>query len=344
MGNRRIKLAKVDENEDLKREILYPSEWEQDVFESFFAVTAPYHIVKGEDGKDFIIPAYTNTVKHRFDRTKISKVYNPFEEKYIFEKAIRIDTNSPKSILEFCNEYGLFRDGEVKGYQNNVKAPVVFDRPEQVIYFNKSFQLSTFVNIIDEIKETVRLVKIIQERNADQLTELKNRILNLLRSLRDDDGKIPERTTEIIKKIENEPKLTFAKRQLLTRLNYHQEYVYPCTRLGENGDLIPGHTSRSLLSVIYFQISEMVTKSQPLEKCLKCGSIFTPRKSGSVFCPPEDPTKRSSCENSYNQMVRRAREAILSEQKTIEQICKTTGRSFEEVRGWIENYKGKLKG
>jgi hypothetical protein len=103
------------------------------------------------------------------------------------------------------------------------------------------------------------------------------------------------------------------------------------------------HTCTSLLGVIYFQISEIVTKSLPLESCLKYRSLFVPRKGGSKFCPFNDPSIRSLCENSYNARRRRARETLFSGQKTIEEICITTGRSFAEVKGWIEEYDGKNK-
>lgn len=73
------------------------------------------------------------------------------------------------------------------------------------------------------------------------------------------------------------------------------------------GEIVSGIMFNDLLEVAYFQLSQAVHNHKEFRKCLNCNHLFEITHEGRKFCPPLPGRKRSTCENSYNQRLKRKR-------------------------------------
>ncbi|WCL57029.1 hypothetical protein PNF30_16245 [Bacillus safensis] len=74
-----------------------------------------------------------------------------------------------------------------------------------------------------------------------------------------------------------------------------------------DGRIVPAIRFNNLLEVAAYQLKQAIFKDQKLEECLNCGALFEPRHASRKFCPPLPGRKRSTCENTYNQRLKRLR-------------------------------------
>ncbi|WP_453992382.1 hypothetical protein [Bacillus nitroreducens] len=75
----------------------------------------------------------------------------------------------------------------------------------------------------------------------------------------------------------------------------------------QNNEIVPGVRFDDLLEVAFFQLSEAVTHRVKFRRCAHCRSLFEVTHEGRKFCPPLPGRKRSTCENTYNQRLKRER-------------------------------------
>lgn len=71
--------------------------------------------------------------------------------------------------------------------------------------------------------------------------------------------------------------------------------------------LFPAMRFDHLLDVAGYQLKQAIFKNQKLERCVNCGALFEPRHASQKFCSPLPGRKRSTCENTYNQRLKRLR-------------------------------------
>ncbi|MED4903970.1 hypothetical protein [Parageobacillus thermoglucosidasius] len=73
------------------------------------------------------------------------------------------------------------------------------------------------------------------------------------------------------------------------------------------GKIVPAISFENLIEVASYQLKQAIFKEAKLERCLNCGGLFEPLHGSQKFCPPRPNKKRSTCENTYNQRLKRQR-------------------------------------
>jgi hypothetical protein len=81
-----------------------------------------------------------------------------------------------------------------------------------------------------------------------------------------------------------------------------------------NGKIIPAISFSNLMEVGGYQLKQAIFKNKKLEQCLNCGALFEKSHGLRKFCPPVMGNKRSTCENTYNQRLKRLRKKSESEE------------------------------
>ncbi|NQW98336.1 hypothetical protein HPY21_15460 [Bacillus stratosphericus] len=74
-----------------------------------------------------------------------------------------------------------------------------------------------------------------------------------------------------------------------------------------DGKIVPAMRFNNPLEVAGYQLKQAIFKDQKLELCENCGALFEPRHASQKFCSPLPGRKRSTCENTYNQRLKRMR-------------------------------------
>lgn len=72
-----------------------------------------------------------------------------------------------------------------------------------------------------------------------------------------------------------------------------------------NGKIVPAVAFKNLLEVAAFQLKQAIFNDTKLEFCLNCGALFEPRHAHQRYCSPLPNRQRSTCENTYNQRLKR---------------------------------------
>jgi len=75
-----------------------------------------------------------------------------------------------------------------------------------------------------------------------------------------------------------------------------------------NDKIKPAIRFDDLFQVAYFQLSQSIINDVPLVRCKNCGALFETSHRSRKFCPPFPGRKRSTCENTYNQRMKRLRQ------------------------------------
>lgn len=74
-----------------------------------------------------------------------------------------------------------------------------------------------------------------------------------------------------------------------------------------NKKIVPALKFKNLIEVAGYQLKKAIFKNQRLEVCENCGALFEPKHASQKFCSPLPGRKRSTCENTYNQRLKRTR-------------------------------------
>jgi hypothetical protein len=330
---RKVRPGKIDYDQMDKKRFSYPLEWQRDEYEVEFEVKE-YHIAENDKGERVILPLSERVVND----------YNPFIDPEIVWTAYKVNPSSEKSIIAFCNKYGLFRPNDL------------FDQDAPYFLSVDSFSKKIIgIQMIVDLHENIikkderallwakeYFIKVAQEKKDQDLHRLDELIVkakdisayNSVNQIRE----LEERINSYFEQAKSLSAVKIAREFLIREINEQVKFVYPVMRIGENG-FLPGYTSKSLLAVIYHHIYNMVEKGQFGARCDYCGSPFTPRKTGSKFCPPGKANGSSKCKNNYNQMKLKARAAIYSGEKTIDEVCSERKRLYQEVLSWLDETK-----
>lgn len=106
-----------------------------------------------------------------------------------------------------------------------------------------------------------------------------------------------------------------------------------------NGKIEPGTTFKNLLEVAYFQLSRAVIGNITLRPCEHCGALFEVTHESRRFCPPHKDNKISTCQNSYNQRIKRKRKKareLHKEGMSLSEIVSKIKMPANEVKQWLE--------
>jgi hypothetical protein len=82
-----------------------------------------------------------------------------------------------------------------------------------------------------------------------------------------------------------------------------------------DGKIVPAIHFNNLLEVAGYQLKQAIFKDEQLQKCLHCGALFEPKHARQKFCSPLPNRGRSTCENTYNQRLKRQRRKEKEKQK-----------------------------
>lgn len=107
-----------------------------------------------------------------------------------------------------------------------------------------------------------------------------------------------------------------------------------------DGDFFEVKLYNNLFEVAYNQIKNSLLNNTELKRCENCGHIFESTHGKQRFCSPLPFKKRSSCENNYNQRLKRNKEKALSLVElgnSIEEISQIINESPETIQQWIIN-------
>lgn len=74
-----------------------------------------------------------------------------------------------------------------------------------------------------------------------------------------------------------------------------------------NDTIAPAVRFENLLEVAAFQLKKAIFTDTKLELCLNCEALFEPKHALQKFCSPLPGRKRSTCENTFNQRIKRQR-------------------------------------
>ncbi|MGE8020120.1 hypothetical protein ACQKOM_14585 [Peribacillus frigoritolerans] len=106
-----------------------------------------------------------------------------------------------------------------------------------------------------------------------------------------------------------------------------------------NSKIIQKFNFSDLFDIAYYQLSQAMLNDSSFKRCELCGHPFEVIHEGRRFCPPLPGRKRSTCENTFNQRLKRAKKKALTlheEGKSINEISELTKDAEVTIRKWIE--------
>lgn len=138
--------------------------------------------------------------------------------------------------------------------------------------------------------------------------------------------------------IGNDPPETLAKHYLVELLN--NAHKGNSTYAIINNQIHPATTFTNLLEVAYYQLSRAVIRNVEMRHCDNCGALFEVTHDSRRFCPPLPGHKISTCQNTYNQRMKRKRKKakeLAAKGYTETQIAEKLKMRAEEIREWLHS-------
>jgi hypothetical protein len=139
--------------------------------------------------------------------------------------------------------------------------------------------------------------------------------------------------------ISNESPRTIAKHYLVELLNNSNKGSSTFAIIN-NDEIHPATTFDNLFEVAYYQLSRAVIGNVEMRHCDNCGALFEVTHDSRRFCPPLPGHKISTCQNTYNQRVKRKRKKareLAAKGYTETQIAEKLKMRTEEIREWLHS-------
>jgi hypothetical protein len=136
--------------------------------------------------------------------------------------------------------------------------------------------------------------------------------------------------------IEKSSPETLAKHYLVELLNNSNKGNSTFTIIED--EIHPATTFDSLFDVAYYQLSRAVIGNVEMRNCENCGALFEVTHDSRRFCPPLPGHKISTCQNTYNQRMKRKRKKakeLAAKGYTEAQIAEKLKIRIEEIREWL---------
>jgi hypothetical protein len=238
----------------------------------------------------------------------------PNDELGLFNSALFQKNDSEMFILEM--DTVRFFEGLAK-YQGILKMwnYIKEDNMRELINIKKEFQsLAEFHKNNKELfTETVSIEEYVDFIFTDSGIcftegEMKD-VINAYKNKPDKLPKVIEKGSEVNKAWERVKNNTDLKVIAFAYLNLELKKINSgetATRFID-GKIVPAMKFNNLLEVAGYQLKQAIFKDQKLELCENCGALFEPRHASQKFCSPLPGRKRSTCENTYNQRLKRMR-------------------------------------
>lgn len=275
---------------------------------------------KIDKNKKFIV------TKRKIHELVSAKNYKINETQKIYTKINKeIYINNDKSILDFCNTYGLL--GADFHFHNKNIFSHAYDK-------NLNFELKTNDGFFGEFIESYKIFK-------REITEFKM-YLEIWWFLKR--GKIKEIENKSKNKLtkhyfelyKNKLKYTDYEKIAKIILLKINEHLYN-NRLALNlndGELQPGFKAEYLLDKAYSELYETIINNNNLKKCKHpdCRAFFEVTKSDQEFCPND------TCQQRYsNSLVPYWKKQYIKGNKTAEEVAERLKLSIEDIKKWKQN-------
>jgi hypothetical protein len=289
-----------------------------------FAVLENYKGLYKEEGLiEYIIDDFPG--KHLDSKFKSDNaIYNPLEDtKELYMELNKIDPNDFDSIINFVNIYGLPTGANIEAGNKEIK----------VIHRMK---MQEFNNKLEPLKQIISIWQAIKENNKEDLEKHKKdfQLLATMNQIHDyiayeDFEEVAEKISDknlthpIVSEefkvwisVKEQDLRTIAKAYITQLLNEHASGETKTTLMNlaaeRNGktiykkDIVEAISFKDLFEVAYFQVRKAILEND-IKICEHCGFPFEVTHERQRFCPPRFGRKRSTCENTYNQKLKRQR-------------------------------------
>jgi hypothetical protein len=232
----------------------------------------------------------------------IKYTYNPLSEEHdILTPIANLDVNNLDELLQFVRNFGLF--GEESKRLNLREMQYITKFPHQ-FSFKKENIFHIFSDIL-ALRETFFYANKSINKDVNKNDEIwaikKLALLN----------KHVEENTNLPEYIKVEPKEDETSALMeVTALLLRQNASYIESTQVINGDYAPAIIFPSLIDVAYYQLSKALLEQKEFRRCLRhdCNKLFIAQHGHQKFCAPLPGKKRSKCENTYNQRLKRQRQ------------------------------------
>jgi hypothetical protein len=272
------------------------------------------------DGK-LVLIMYGGDEKLLNVKLQNGSIYNPLEEtKELYLELNKVEFEQPETLLKFINTYGLPTGRNVDEGNKDVK----------VLYrmMMEDIELKLF-----HLKEIIEAWDALQTNNIEEMEKFKGRFE--LHSSLDQVGEYIVFDEEIAdKSVENNNLTTNSfklwleskhfglkdtiKAYITSLLNEQQLGEYKTVLIDvatkENNKVIykkrivDAVSFNDLFEVAFFQLRQLILKEMNFRRCDNCQSPFEPVHERQRFCSPLFGRKRSTCENTFNQRIKRQRQ------------------------------------
>lgn len=202
---------------------------------------------------------------------------------------INIQEGNMEELIKIKNEF----ESHINSHSNHSKIFLEATSTEE--YADFIFTDSGVLFTVGEMKDVIRAYK----NNPDKLLKVIEK------------GEESKNAWERVKNNSNLKAIALAYLSLeLKKINNGET----ATRFID-GKIVPAMRFNSPLEVAGYQLKQAIFKDQKLELCKNCGALYEPRHASQKFCSPLPDRKRSTCENTYNQRLKRMRKNKKEERK-----------------------------
>jgi hypothetical protein len=259
--------------------------------------------------------------------TKINNItlYNPLEDtQELYTELNKIQIDKPKNIMKFIQTYGLplgelINEGnpDIKAiYQMELKAfAEKLEGFKTVMSLWEAVQLNNEKALEDYSKEfehEANWAQIFSFQTYENLDEMEHKDLTKQDNvvtvpeyklwMEVKDLKLIDRANALITALLNNESLGQVKTAFLDVL---------CTKNGKlinKKKIVEAAYFNDLFEVAYFQLRQAIFNDMAVKTCEHCGYPFEVTHERQRFCHPLKGRKRSTCENTYNQRIKRQRQ------------------------------------
>jgi len=239
----------------------------------------------------------------------------------------RINVEKNRSILSFCNHYGLFglndpqKPHDVDNLEISLSAQRIYIRENLELFKIKvqEFQYATKLwgALGKELKSNQDnrvIAGYIEEFDSQWGVE---RIKSIAEPIENfsyfgldlEDTFIPTRQ---LKAIQPKSPEVIAKAYLCHLINSSMQGVFHKVQL-VNGNITQAIFVRSPLDAAWWKLAKDVCAGAEFRPCKKCGALFPVRHGKQEYCPAPPGKQRSTCGNTHNQATKRARKQTPSQ-------------------------------
>jgi len=231
----------------------------------------------------------------------------------------KIEVLNDASLMKFIKNYGIPFDIQMNDKEDELIGPISLFPKNDTVKFNTEMDVLTFYEELLELQTSFKMWHCIKENNREYMQQVKDEFADFAQVFfteRTEDLspeelaflKANERSSELImtwEQVKNTDLQNIAFAYLNIKLKQRNSGK-TSTRLAD-GKIIPAISFNNLLEVASYQLKQAIFKDEKLEKCLNCGALFEARHAAQKFCSPLPGRKRSTCENTYNQRLKRLR-------------------------------------